>query len=87
MQTTREPKNFHLYIDGTGRVQVSAHSGLIYDLDWNSDSSSIATCSADKTATVWDLTAGSHDIKLVQKCVLPAPCYLYRNDITKIKKN
>ena len=40
-------------LDGTGIVRAPAHLGLIYDLDWSFDSTRIAICSADQTATVW----------------------------------
>ena len=38
-----------------GPIRTPAHLGLIYDLDWSNDSTRIAICSADQTATVWQL--------------------------------
>ena len=40
-------------LDGSVVIKTVAHAGLIYDLDWSPDSSRIALCSADKTATIW----------------------------------
>ena len=42
-------------LDGSPAVTTVAHAGIIYDLDWSSDSSRIALCSADKTATIWNI--------------------------------
>jgi len=67
------------------RFTVSAHSGLIYDLDWSHDSNYLIACSADQTASVWRVPESMEIIsgnstkgrQPYQLGMLPAPCYLY----------
>lgn len=53
-----------MYNDCENSAMIKAHKNAILEIHWASDNSKLYTCSADKTAGVWDFET----LKRVKKC-------------------